>query len=380
MKDVTIIGAGPAGSAAALMLIRRGWAVTLIEQHRFPRDKVCGECVSALGIEVLDRLGITPRLRAAGAVSLTRAIIHGPNGQSVITALPEPMLGISRQVMDAMLLDAARNAGATIRQPVRCEGIANHVAEHSGSNQTGTSRLSVRIRDLEQNTIESLSPSLILLADGKSALPDASPPATGDIGIKSHWTNLDGPRDVIELFGCRGCYGGLAAIEGERWNAAFSVPANRVREYRGDIDALFAELVAENRALARRMSGAKRSGPWLASPLPRYAVRRNWVPGVIPLGNAAAAVEPIGGEGMGLALRSAELAAEMLIADGTWSLQKQRALQSQYRSLWRIRRFGCRLLAMAISSSQLMESIISMGSSESHLAPLALRLLGKGAK
>ena len=56
----------------------------------------------------------------------------------------------------------------------------------------------------------------------------------------------------------------------------------------------------------------RRVGPWLVSPLPRFSVARRWPERVIPVGNAAAALEPIGGEGMGLALRSAELAAAAL--------------------------------------------------------------------
>ena len=59
MPDVVIIGAGPAGSIAAIILARAGIDVVLIEQHRFPRDKVCGECLSALGIDVLRRLRLS---------------------------------------------------------------------------------------------------------------------------------------------------------------------------------------------------------------------------------------------------------------------------------------------------------------------------------
>ena len=112
----------------------------------------------------------------------------------------------------------------------------------------------------------------------------------------------------------RGSYGGLAAIEGDRWNAAFSVPAARLKQHRGDVDALFAEIARENPMLAARLAPRERVGEWLASPLPRFSVRRTWPPAVIPVGNAAAALEPIGGEGMGLAMRSAELAAQMLRA------------------------------------------------------------------
>ena len=66
--DVTIIGAGPAGSTAAILLARAGWDVTLVEQSRFPRDKVCGECLSALGFDVLERLGLVDEFVRRGAV------------------------------------------------------------------------------------------------------------------------------------------------------------------------------------------------------------------------------------------------------------------------------------------------------------------------
>src|SRR6185437_17083061 len=103
VQHVTIIGAGPAGSAAAIMLARRGWPVTLIEQHRFPRDKVCGECLSALGIDVLERFGLMPVLREKGGISLVEAILHDSEGASHTTPLPRPMLGISRHVLDNLL-------------------------------------------------------------------------------------------------------------------------------------------------------------------------------------------------------------------------------------------------------------------------------------
>ena len=65
---------------------------------------------------------------------------------------------------------------------------------------------------------------------------------------------------------------------------------------------------------SQRFRQAQRDSEWLASPLPRFAFARPWPGGIIPLGNAAAAIEPVGGEGMGLAMRSAEMAATMLLA------------------------------------------------------------------
>ena len=180
-----------------------------------------------------------------------------------------------------------------------------------------------------------MTSSFVIVADGKSALPGPARDATSDIGIKTHWENVAGPRDAIELFSLRGCYGGLAAIEDGRWNAALSIPTDaRARQHRGNLDALFGELLSENASLRRRLADARRIGPWLAAPLPRFAVRRDFPTRVIPIGNAAAALEPIGGEGMGLALRSAELACELLdSAHAEWSSADGRTLHRGYEKL-----------------------------------------------
>jgi len=342
MPDVTIIGAGPAGATAAILLARRGWSVTLIEQHRFPRDKVCGECVSASGIDVLARLDLLGPIRRLGSIHLSHAAVHSIHGQSVQFPLPRPMLGISRQAMDDLLLNAARAAGAAILQPARCETL-----------QPGPV---LRVRDLLSNSVRELRASRVLLADGKSALLPRPPRATHDLGIKAHFENVDGPPDTIELFGCRGHYGGLAPIENGRWNAAFSVPARLLRDSRGDIDAAFDQITRQNSVLRRRLRRARRIGDWLAAPLPRFAVRRRWPPRVICLGNAAAALEPIGGEGIGLALRSAELAAEAL-AEGV-----EASLPEKYDGLWNLRRVTCRAAAVVASRPR--------------LARLALHLMG----
>lgn len=415
MPDVTIIGAGPAGSTAAVVLARAGWDVTLVEQSRFPRDKVCGECLSALGFDVLSRLGLADELKRVGAIRLDRCEIHAPSGGSLVVELPEPMWGISRHALDGVLLDTARNAGAVVRQPVRCESVtrtedrepsaqAAGAAQRSpgsaravhatgedprlrfaphpacrGDAPNGATRPLLRLRDLTTNRLESLTPSHVILADGKAAFASNPPAPTGDFGIKTHFENVNGPRDRIELFGVRNSYGGLAPIEAGRWNAAFSVPAARLKAARGDLDALFGELTSENRALQRRLDGAQRIRPWLAAPLPRFAVRDHWPAHVIPVGNAAAALEPIGGEGMGLAMRSAELAAMELIASANGEPGSQRAdgrLCAAYRRLWSTRRLGCRAAAIAVSSRTAM-TLLGAGPPPISLVRPALRLLGK---
>src|SRR5215213_7343192 len=122
-RDVVVIGAGPAGSVAALLLARLGWGVTLVEQHRFPRDKVCGECLSALGVDVLERHGLWRGLRRLGPVKLTRTTLVATDGTEATVELPKPMWGLSRLAMDAALAEQAARAGARLLQPARVESL-----------------------------------------------------------------------------------------------------------------------------------------------------------------------------------------------------------------------------------------------------------------
>ncbi len=324
-----VIGAGPAGSLAAILLARAGMEVTLIEQSRFPRDKVCGECLSALGRSVLQRHDLESALLRAGAVELTQTQLVCPT-RRVCVDLPKPMLGISRSVLDQSLLDHARSSHVKVLQPWRVEGL--------------TDAMTLRVRDLSTNTIHDLSADHILVADGRGGFIGTNRPTpTGDLGIKTHYTGLRASAHTITLYTTPPCYGGVAPIENGRWNAAFSVPANFVKNAGGNIDQVFQKLIESNALMQQHFAGARRVIDWIASPLPRYLPKNDWPGCVTPIGNAAGAIEPIGGEGMGLALRSAELAVDAILHN------RRDQLPSQYRKLWQTRSLFCRLAAVTMS-------------------------------
>ena len=359
MPTVTIIGAGPAGSVAAILLARRGWDVTLIEQHKFPRDKVCGECLSALGIEVLERHDLTGILRKLEPVELTKTTLVAPDATEATVALPVPMWGLSRRAMDQALADEAIRAGVRMLQPMRVESL-------------DSVSLECVMRDLISNEVRNVLGDYVLLADGKASMGVAKPDRTRDLGVKAHFANVADSPDRITLFGVRGHYVGLAPIEEARWNMAMSVPAARVAECRGDFDAFFEMLRAENTGLDRRFAQARRASDWLAAPLPRFAVARDWPARIIPIGNAAAALEPIGGEGMGLAMRSAELAA-LELSGGNDATR----LRHAFRKLWRLRRGSCRAAGMAMSHPATAGIAVRTISANDALARATLKCVGK---
>ena len=71
--DAIIVGAGPAGATAAILLARAGWSVALIEKQNFPRRKVCGECIAASNLPLLHAIGIdTAGLEAIAGPPLRR--------------------------------------------------------------------------------------------------------------------------------------------------------------------------------------------------------------------------------------------------------------------------------------------------------------------
>lgn len=363
MTDVSIIGAGPAGSIAAILLARQGHSVALIEQHRFPRDKVCGECLSAVGMDLLVRHRLWESLAPSRPVRLTRSELIAPSGAIASVDLPLPMWGISRSILDSTLIDQARDAGVEIVQPARCERI---------------DPTSVTVRNLVTNESRQRRSKHMLIADGKAASGLAHPEPTKDLGIKAHFQNVQSIPNTIALFGLRGHYVGLAPVENSRWNVAMSVPSDRVRSFKGDLDALFAQLLTENTELANRFCHATRTSDWLASPLPRFAVASRWPEGIIPIGNAAAALEPIGGEGMGLAMRSAELAADAIDV----ALRNDRpvdtdALRQSFTKLWKTRRFAARATAMLMSRPRCAEILVAAMNSIESLARPALVPLGK---
>src|SRR5205085_7150670 len=135
-------------------------------------------------------------------------------------------------------------------QPARCESVIPGWPPR------------VVIRDLQSNRRMELRPRFVQVADGKGALLPDRPPTTSDFGIKAHFVGVDAPRDAIGLFGVRGRYGGVAPIEGGRWNAAFSVPASEVQRGGGDIEQAFRRTLEKNTELRRQFAMARRVGEW----------------------------------------------------------------------------------------------------------------------
>ena len=143
------------------------------------------------------------------------------------------------------------------------------------------------------------------------------------------------------------------------------------------LDDLFGQLVAENPTLRQRMVGAHRVSPWMTSPVPRFGTQPPIAPNVIRVGNGSAAMEPICGEGMGVALRSAELAMmDLLAATGSEATAKYSVFAAVRSVRWSLRCKACRIGGMLASSPP--ASRVALAALENlNLGGAVMRLIGK---
>ena len=306
--DLLVVGGGPAGAALAALAAARGARVVLLERDAFPRDKVCGEFLSAEGCAALARLGLLDTLRGAGAPVMTACLLADARGRSVSSPLPAPALGISRAALDLAVFDLAARRGADVRRlavaaPVVENGIVRGVvAAHTG---------------------ETLRATLVVGADGRrSALQRALHPAIGDpletsarswFGIQAHLPDpAAGGSGRVELYVFDGGYAGLGPVEGDRLNLALIATVRALRDC-GSPERLFRERVLANPLLASRLHGLSPCSAWKAVGPLRFNVRRPASHGVVFVGDAAGTIDPFSGEGTSNALCGAELAAPIVM-------------------------------------------------------------------
>lgn len=138
--DVLVIGAGPAGAAAATVAARAGLDVVMIDRATFPRDKTCGDAVSNHGMALLDELGAGDAVRAAPHALVRSGVAIFPDGASVARGYAEPGYIVSRLVLDDCLRKAAERAGARLVQGTRVERL-----RREGTAVVGAEGASLRV-------------------------------------------------------------------------------------------------------------------------------------------------------------------------------------------------------------------------------------------
>ena len=302
--DTLIVGGGPAGSALAAELAGAGRDVVLIERERGPHHKVCGEFLSAPALAMLARLGLD--VAALGAVPIGRIGVSRGRWR-MERPLPFRAMSLSRRALDEALLGLAAAAGARVLRgtPVR---------ELTLVDGCWRARLSER----------SILARRAVLATGKHELRGhARPPGRQDdlIGFKMHYRltakargQLDGHVEIA-LF--PGGYAGLEPIEDGRANLCLVLRRDAFLQAGGNWDATLDLVRGSSRVFRSALGGAEPmfDRPLAISRIPYGLVRRS-TEGAWLIGDQAAVIPSLAGEGMSFALHGARAAARRMMADG----------------------------------------------------------------
>lgn len=307
--DVVVVGAGPAGSATAAHLAAAGWDVLLVDRARFPRPKPCAEYFSPGTVAALRRLGAFAYIDERAGRSLRGMELRAPNGDHFRLGYPAPQRGlsISREILDAALVDLAQARGAHL---VECMQVTDLQQDRGvvrgivGRDARGTG---VAVRAC-----------LVVGADGAHSVVAARLGLRTErrwprrLGLVAHVDGVPWPEDYGEMHVGRHGYVGVAPIGTDRVSVGLvrPMPRGRLGTPRSALCAALEEYPELHGRLNPRddreddrLGDVRGVGP-LA-----HGARANAGPAFALVGDAAGFFDPFTGEGVFRALRGAEILA-----------------------------------------------------------------------
>ncbi|HET8649608.1 MAG TPA: NAD(P)/FAD-dependent oxidoreductase, partial [Gemmatimonadales bacterium] len=273
----------------------------------------CSEYMSPETVRLLDRLGVMPALERAGGMSLRGTAVTAAFGSRLAgqfdRARPRPFratgLALPRRTLDSVLLDCARAAGVEVREGTAAEELLRRRGAVEG----------VRVRT--GGGWDAIHSRLVVGADGlRSVVARRLAPVRHEplrrFAFVAHATGVAGMSNQTEMHVSSCGYAGLNPLGGGVTNVALVLPAPLAHQARGRRESFFREQLERFPKIAGRLEAMAFAAPLrVTGPFAAHA-RRVIGDGVLLVGDAAEFFDPFTGEGIGTALRGAELAAAVI--------------------------------------------------------------------
>ena len=367
--DAIIVGAGPAGAAAAALLAQAGWRIALIEKTSFPRRKVCGEFISATTWPLLRQLGVADSLLEIAGPVVRRVGLYSGNVMASAALSPDAReqeggRALGREHLDTLLLQRAAGLGADIRQPWTLSGMT---ANCGGYDCTIVDKGRAQTRHLRAR--------LIIAAHGSwesGAMPSQSlrcAPRRDDLfGFKAHFVNCALPTDLMPLIAFPGGYGGMVHTDGGRVSLSCCIRRDQLALARQRLPrasagpAVLAHVAASCKGVSLALLAATPQGGWLSAGPLRTGIRSFGNDGIFTIGNAAAEAHPIVAEGISMAIQSAYQLCERLVSrldarrHSAFSRDVLDSIRAEYAAAWH-RNFSRRLHVAALFAHLFMRPV-----------------------
>ncbi len=314
--DVIVIGGGPAGSATALFLSGCGHKVALLDQARFPRDKICGEFISPAADVILERLGVLAEIDALSPVRLSGVSISSYEKTGFAVEYPpipgstRPMTSLSlpRMVFDRLLIERVGQAGVVVKEGHK---VTDFIVEEGRV-------VGVRGRDDAKTPFE-LRAQVVVDAGGRNGVSlrrfDLKKKNRGSskIALAAHWA-VSGPLEkYCAMHISHPGYTGMAPTGPGQTNVVLVVDKKSIQGEK-DLHDFYVRTVLKNPLRRELLDGGEvmekaRSVDSLA-----FSVRPVQIGGLVLVGDASGFIDPFTGEGIYLSLRSAQIASDVIDA------------------------------------------------------------------
>ncbi|MBI1375308.1 MAG: FAD-dependent oxidoreductase [Phycisphaera sp.] len=364
--DVIVLGAGPAGAAAAIESARAGARVLLIDKATFPRHKVCGCCVNRAAVTLLNTLGVGDAVRATGAAPL-RDLWLATGGRGVALPLPGGV-AVSRGALDAALVRCAVAEGVEL-----LTGVSAHVDELTpdgrgvtwqtdGQTSRAVGRVVIvatglggratdGIHDLRSHAARHARLGAATIIDNDNDNDGNNDGNNNDNGAATY------PPGRVHMAVTRGGYVGVVRLEDGRLDVAAAFDPAYLRGRDGCGDAAARVLHDACLPPITGLDAARwRGTPELTRRPARAAAER-----VLLIGDAAGYVEPFTGEGIAWALASGRAAAPIAVEAtrrAAWDARHERAWCAAHRRLLRGPQRRCRAIALLLRHPAAVRTLV----------------------